>query len=554
MNISISSSLFSFALWAFLSLAASHSVFSQHEVDSTDFYRKILLNPNQDSDINAAFNFYERESFADLERKDTLSAVYKLRIISIGQAAMGAIYESEATAIKALRLLDKLPANKETKKATIGVYNDLGKVYRTLQSPANALRYYEKALQLSENSSDSLVLINNKGNVFVDSGNYGLAQKEFTVAYKKSLEGSDSLSKALILDNLGFAQSKSRDPDALENMLSALEIRLQFENLSGTYSSYRHLALHYYDHDQNEDALEYAQKAYVIATAINSPSYMENALSNLLKIKGDSTAKQYIKLNDSIERAKLNMQNKYAAMQYNIVKEKEKTEANRLLQEQEKRKSQAFQFLGIFLIIGVVAYYFIQKALNKKETLKQIYHTETRISKKVHDEVANDVYHLMNRIQLNSLNDDTLLDDLEGIYKKTRDISRENSELTIYEDFTEQLTDLIQSYHLEETVITIQNISKINWKTSSDLKKTTIYRILQELMTNMKKHSRSTHVLLSFEQNKNKIQVKYRDNGVGCQLKNKNGLQNMENRIKAINGSITFDTEPDNGFKATIMI
>lgn len=103
-------------------------------------------------------------------------------------------------------------------------------------------------------------------------------------------------------------------------------------------------------------------------------------------------------------------------------------------------------------------------------------------------------------------------------------------------------------------MITIQNISKINWNKSSEIKKTSLYRILQELMTNMKKHSKATQVLLSFEHSKNKIRLGYRDNGVGGQLNNKNGLQNMENRIKAVDGSITFDTEPEKGFSATIII
>ncbi len=554
MKILNSPSLFSLLLWACVSLAGSYSATSQHELDSIDFYGKMLLNPNQQADITAAFNYYEKAYLADLKRQDTLSAIIKLRTMSIGQSSMGAIHESETSAIKALRLVDALPTNQDTRYAKHGVYIDLGKVYRNLNSPANAIRYYNRALEISINAYDSLMVINNKGNVFADIGNYGLAQIEFTSAYEKSLTLSDSLIQAKILDNLGFAQSKTRDPNALASMLPALAIRLQAGDLPGIYSSYRHLALHHHDRNQKEEALDYAKKAYLIAKTINSPSFIKNSLTNLLKIKGDSTAKEFIKLNDSIERAKLNVQNKYAAMQYDIVKEKEKTEVNKLLKEQEKRKKQAFQFLGIFLIIALVAYYFIQKSLNKRKTLQQVYITETRISKKVHDEVANDVYHLMNRVQLHSLNEDLLLDDLEKIYKKTRDISRENSELTIDEDFTKQLSDLLQSYQYEGTVITIQNISKINWKTCSVLKKTSIYRILQELMTNMKKHSKCTHVLLSFEHQKNKIQINYRDNGVGSYLESKNGLQNMESRINVIKGSITFDTAPNKGFKATIII
>jgi|26BtaG_2_1085354.scaffolds.fasta_scaffold00008_32 signal transduction histidine kinase len=554
MKFLVSPSLFPFLLGIVISLMNISSVFSQQKIDSTSIYGNIIMNPHHDSDISAAFNYYERMVVADLKRGDTLDAVNKLRTISIGQIEMGAVYESEATAIKAMNLLDKLPDNPDTKSAKKGVYSDLGKVYRTLHSPANAIRYYDKGLELCENAFDSLIMFNNKGNVFTDAKNYSLAQKEFLVAYDKSLTLSDSLIQARVLDNLGFARSKARDPGALENMLKALQIRLRKVDLAGTYSSYRHLALHHLDREQKEEALEYAEKAYDVALEINSPSYLENALSNLLRINDDPHAKHYIGLSDSIQRAKLTMQNKYAGMQYNIAKEKEKTEANRLLQEEEKRRRQAYQFLGLFSILALVAYYFIQKVISKKETLQQIYLTETRISKKVHDEVANDVYHLMNKIQLNTHDNEALLDDLDDIYKKTRDISRENSELIIKEDFTQQLKDLIHSYNQPGTVITIQSISKINWNKSSEIKKTSIYRILQELMTNMKKHSKATQVLLSFEHSKNKIRIGYFDNGVGCDLNNKHGLQNMENRIKAVEGSITFETELNKGFRVTIII
>lgn len=547
-------SLFLFFTLICFFLTISHSAFGQNKTDSYLVYRNILLNPSIESDIESAFAYFEKEVLEDLDNHDTISAVNKLRIISNGQMEMGAVYESEATIIKAKKLIEKLPITPITREARWGIYSSLGQVYRNIDSYNNAIQYYEKGLIYSRNAIDSLMLINNKANVLVDMGKFDLAQKEFETAYKKSENLSDKLIQARVLDNWGYAQSKSYNPDGLENMLRALELREESNDLRGIYSSYRHLALHYNERGQSDEALNYAEKAYELAKTINSPSFIENSLANLLKIKKDPISNEFITLTDSIKLAKLLVQNKYSAMQYNIAKEKEKTEANRLLQEQEKRKRQVYQFIGILLIIALIALYYIQKAISRKNLLQQIYKTETRISKKVHDEVANDVYHLMNKIHLKIREHNTLLDDLEEIYKKTRDISRENSELTIEEDFSNQLSNLLHSYQSENTRITIQNISKVNWKSVSNLKKTSIYRVLQELMTNMKKHSESTQVLLSFEQNRGKIQIKYRDNGVGCHIKNKNGLQNAENRIKAMKGNINFDSSPRKGFLATITI
>ncbi|MCB0468222.1 MAG: ATP-binding protein, partial [Aequorivita sp.] len=193
-----------------------------------------------------------------------------------------------------------------------------------------------------------------------------------------------------------------------------------------------------------------------------------------------------------------------------------------------------------------------QRIKHKKEKIVQVHNTETRISKKVHDEVANDVYHLMAKIQGNTTDNEELLDDLEMIYNKTRDISKENSAIEIQENFSDQLNDLLLSYQTDKVKIVTRNISKIDWNTISEIKKTTIYRVLQELMTNMKKHSNATAVVLSFQQNKKNISIEYTDNGTGSDLKNKNGLLNAENRIKTLNGTIIFESKPNKGFKAKI--
>ena len=75
-----------------------------------------------------------------------------------------------------------------------------------------------------------------------------------------------------------------------------------------------------------------------------------------------------------------------------------------------------------------------------------------------------------------------------------------------------------------------------------------------ELMTNMKKHSKANYVIISFEQLKDKLLINYKDTGQGTTIKKGNGLQNTESRIKAINGTITFESEPSKGFKVKIIV
>src|SRR5690606_34398999 len=193
-------------------------------------------------------------------------------------------------------------------------------------------------------------------------------------------------------------------------------------------------------------------------------------------------------------------------------------------------------------------------ASHRRDRIRQVFKTEARISKKVHDEVANDLYHVMVKLQNDKQNDEEILDDLESIYDKTRDISKENSALELKCDFKEQLSDLLISYKNGKINVITQNISSVAWHKISEVKKITIYRDHKELMTNMAKHSQASVVVLTFGHSKKKILINYSDNGVGGSIKNKNGLRNVENRIKSLNGTITFESKPNQGFKSKITL
>jgi len=139
----------------------------------------------------------------------------------------------------------------------------------------------------------------------------------------------------------------------------------------------------------------------------------------------------------------------------------------------------------------------------------------------VHDEVANDVYQVMTKLQDNS----EILDDLENIYSKTRDISKDNSLIELNSSFEETINELLYTYKNESVGVITKGIKIVNWNALSNIKKVTIYRVLQELMTNMKKHSQASIVAISFSKNKNKIHINYKDNGIGCDLKKQVGLK-----------------------------
>lgn len=527
---------------------------AQNPTDSTSFYYKAINSPKKDTEALKAIAFFQRSLEGALKQKDTTAALYAQRLLVLGQYEMGFLYDSEQTATSALSLLENLPNSTYSLENKKAFYIHLGRVYRSLQNPNTSLYYYNKVLALANTPMDSIKHLNNKANVHSDMEAYPLALTELQTAYRIALRQQDTLVMARVQDNLGFVQSKLGRSEGLPNLQAALALRLPHNDLPGIYSSYRHLTEYHLDKKEFTQAEAYAQKAYQTAKTLNSASYLENAIANLIRTKNDTNFSNYLFLTDSLAKAKLAQENSYAGIKFEFEKEARRANANELEKEKEKRYKIVYQALGgVVLLSGIYLFFFLRDR-NKKKTQQAIYTTETRISKKVHDEVANDVYHVMTKLQNNHTQDEALLDDLEQIYTKTRDISKESGAIEVHQHFDTLLSDLLLSYQSAEVSIITRNIGKIDWDALPDTKKTTLYRVLQELMTNMRKHSKATVVVLVFSKKGGTYQIAYTDNGLGTHLKKRGGLLNTENRMETINGRISFESEPDKGFKATITV
>jgi signal transduction histidine kinase len=532
----------------------SSELAAQQSIDSANFYRQKIINPKTSDDLYAAFTYYENLIVKNVAENDTLSAITNIRYFASVQFDLGFLYEAEASAVEAFLLVKALPINPITNEIKKGINNQLGIVYRALDNSEKAIDYYKKALHFSANASDSLTLRNNLGNVYRDMGEFVLAEQELELVYEERLKLDDKFELARALDNLSFVQGKLNTPTALKNAQTAIDIRLELEDTKGLFSSYRHLTYYYLDRNERVQAGMYAERCYDIAKSLQSASFLEEALSLFISLDTEPKVRAYKRITDSISNAKQLKQNKYAAMKYDLSEEKEKTEATKLLNEAQKRKTLVAQAIGLIVLLSGIFFFFILRMNHRKEKIKQIYKTETRISQKLHDEVANDMYQVMTKLQSKADTNEDILDDLESIYSKTRDISKESAAIDVHERFDELLNDLLLGYKNDAVNIITQNISKIDWNKVSEIKKITLYRVLQELMTNMKKHSSAAIVVVIFSQKSNQLMIDYKDNGIGGDLKKNEGLLNMENRMESINGHISFESMKDKGFKATITI
>ena len=527
---------------------------SELSTDSTKFYYKILQYPEDEDDIFKAFRFYSKQQETHLNQGDTLGAISDLRQIAIAQNKLGLYHESETTAVKAIQLLSHLPDNATTKEAFTGLFNQLGRIYKALLDFERAVEFYDKALSYTQDENYRNIIKNNKAVIYKELGEFELAEKEFLEIYESSKleKNTEQINRAM--DNLAFVQAKLNRDGAIQDLRKAMDSRRDSKDVIGLYSSYRNLSIYYLDRDKQDSAQYYGTLALELAEEINSPSFLMDAMQLMIGINGDSLSKSYMALNDSLSKQKQLQENKYALIKYNYYEQEQKAQEQALEAKNEKLKRRWYQAGGALILLSIIPLYLYVTDRNKRRTMAKVYETEGKISKKVHDEVANDVYKMMARIQSESFSPDHALDHLEKIYNKTRDISKSISVVSHEDSFTEILKDLFSSYHSDHVSIITTGLKEVKVEDMNVIKKEAIYRVLQELLTNMKKYSMATLVVLKFEQKSGKIKIEYADNGEGCVLNKSNGLHNAENRIRDINGTITFDTSPGNGFKATIIV
>ncbi|HEA30558.1 MAG TPA: tetratricopeptide repeat protein [Leeuwenhoekiella sp.] len=524
------------------------------ETDSARYYYFKISKPTNFSDFKKASTFFEKKVRSSLDNQDTLKAIQNLRLIAYGQTEYGFLNDSEQTAVYALRLAEHV-SSKKSSSLYLGLYNQLGMIYRRLQDYDTALSYYNKALIFSQSKKDSINLLNNKATIYKDLEQYGLAKESL----EKTLnilpkEDYNKQQYARVLANLGYVQFKLGNKESLSNLKKALRYRIEENDLAGQYSSYNELTEYYIEHKNYPQARLFFDKGYAVAKQINSPEYLVNALGKYVLLNKDPKIIEFKKLKDSLEEARQIKENNYAAMKYDVEKEKEQTHLALLQQEQEKRKKNIYFFVLLILILisASIIYTILQK--RKQRQLQTIQQTEASISKKIHDGLANDTFQILSELQ--NLEDipEHILIKLDKIYLETRDIAKNHSPLLEGADFEDQLISRLNSYRSDQLNVITRNVEKIEWQSFNKNKKDTIYMVLGELMTNNKKHSQATLAFISFEQNGKKLRITYQDNGIGSPLKKGNGMQNMESRMNAMNGTINFESALNKGLKVQIQI
>lgn len=531
---------------------------AKHYLTRAQYHNQIL------KDFDSAYIYFNTAKNLFIEINDSINAGKNLLNLAIIQKNKNDYYGSEQTAVDGLSYLQNLGS----KDYIASLYNVIGTNRRKLLNYEDAVEDYHKAIALATNKKDILSYKNNLATTFNDLKDY---QKSIQL-----LKGvlNDTLVvnkypkfKARVIDNLAYARWLQNPKLNIENeLMHAFSMRKSLNDQKGLIASYTRLTEYFLEKDLSK-AINYSQKAIAISRKTGTPEAELDVLRIIMPVQPNNTRirNRFINLKDSVDIVNKKVSTRFAKTKYDTKqakKENEKLLRDNVIKDLENERQKQQKTLNAtiavaILIIALIYFYFLYKK-HKREKVLQVYNTETRISKKVHDELANDVYNVMVVLQKELKNDNgsthKVLNQVEDIYVRTRNISHENNSIDTGEEYTDSLREMIGDYNTDETAIIIKDIENPRWETIDNYKKIVVHRVLQELMVNMKKHSKATVVVLTFSAKEKKLLIQYSDNGIGLPFikASKKGLLNMENRIQSVAGTLNFDSESGKGLKLSM--
>ncbi|MFZ0596554.1 MAG: tetratricopeptide repeat protein [Flavobacterium sp.] len=517
---------------------------------------------------DSAFIYYNKVLPLCNPEKNTEDYVYTIYSISYIYNDNGNFIASEATAILALPYLKYL---KKTRHAWI-VYTLLGSNYSNMYDYNNAILYYEKSRALKTSAWRKCLALNNIAAVYMNQKKYGKAIALLEILVSPRLKSINEEGYGYAADNLGFCYHKlGNDEKAIKYLRKGLAFRLLPNKRTGIENSYKNLSV-YFEKKDKRLAKYYAKKTYDESVANNNSADQNSGLKLLIKTSEGNDLKKYslkyIKSTDSLTNARQKAKNQFANIKYNFNKDKtenlqlkaEKAE-NELELERRKNRNIISYIIIVFIISFITFLYFHLKSKGRKQKDAAIFDSEIRISKKLSDELTHDIYQTLTFAESNDLekdnNKENLLSNLDLIYSKTRNISKENSPVVIDKNYPLALKEMISGFQTSEINVILNGFDSILSTKIDKNKKITIYRVLHELLLNMKKHSNASLVVINFNTSNNYIFINYMDNGKGIHIDDlsfKNGLKNVENRILNIKGEINIDSRSDMGFKVFIKL
>ncbi|WP_408025822.1 tetratricopeptide repeat-containing sensor histidine kinase [Tenacibaculum sediminilitoris] len=526
---------------------------------------------------DSAYYHYHQSKNLLLQVKDSINAGRRWYNIALLLLNQNNILASEIAYISALKNLEK------TTLHTIKhhIYNNLGLISKERNELKEALKYFDLSLhELTKDSIKNIALeigvINNKGLLYQHFN-----QHQKAISYFKQGLAFDSVKNkyprqyALLLENLAASNFLlQKKENVLQQYNEVLAIRQRLKDYSGLCTTHINISDYYKNLNQTKEALYHANEALQYAKQTHNN---KRWLESLVKLSGLTTGdkskqylEEYITLNDSLFQNERQLKNQFAKIRYETDKkekentvlktENEKKQAEIVYHKQQKTIGWLLFLLSLLLFgVGVLFYFSRRRKLLYQAQLERIQareHERKQIAKSLHDEVAGDLRLLHRKLEKSNLVEEA--QKLHAVKENVRNLSHQLSSVSFDKvSFKNQIINLVSDYFDFNFKIKVNGLQKHDWSVINNSIKRLLYLSTRESIQNCKKHAKASKMIIDFSVHKKYVHLGIADDGIGFDTnisKKGIGLQNLQERIEELNGTLTITSEIGKGTKTDIQI
>ena len=503
------------------------------------------------------------------------------------------VYDSAAVYYyKALEITNKV--KDPSKKA--GVLNELGKLYRKTRDLDRALQMYNEAYAIYKKLNDEegmATILNESGVVFEYKEDFTEAIKRYNSSLAIREKQHDEEGIAYSYNFLGGVFTiQKKFTEAEDYLIKSLQLRKKLNDSFSIALSYGDLGFMYKEKGNYDKAIEQYDLSNTIASKMKFADLLLSNYKELALIAEKKGAyalsldyyKKQTLLKDSIytgnkmeEIEKLNA--KYQA---------EKKEQQLQLQKAQIARKNfllwGFSVAAVLLIFAGFSFYrkrqiqhkmHLQAEVMKQQDLatKAIINAEENERKRIAAELHDGVGQMMSAAKMNLSafeNDIQFKDEAQKItFEKLIGLVDESCKEIRSVSHQMMPNALLKSglaSAVKEFLDKIDNrIIKINLHTEGLQERldsnteTVLYRVIQECVNNVIKHSGANNLDISLIKDADGIAATVEDNGRGFDINDKQkfegiGLKNISSRVSFLKGTVDFDSSPGKGTLVAIHV
>lgn len=543
-------------------------------------------------DYISAIERYQEALSIRKEAKDTLGVAMSYNNMGYIYKDLGDYEKAISNFLYALRVYESI----NDKKSIATTYNYLAAVYRRKKDYNLAQQNLNKALeiQMAQQDFENMgISYHSKANVYGDEKKYDSAILFFQKANEMYGKNKDVRQLGLLNADIAnvFLEQKKYD-SAVVYFLTGTEFNHSIGNKRSQASLFNGLAKSYLGLNKLAQCKTYLDSAFNIIQQTNKKEDFKDyykVLSEYYKSIGDDaqalqSLNTYIVYKDSL----LNAENQKSIADMQIKYDVERKDHQITLQKSELLQRNIMLIglailLVLLLLLGFSAYK--RQRLNQKNRLqseimkqqdiatKAVIEAEenerNRIGSDLHDGVGQlmsaakmNLSAISDRIVFKSEQDQQAFEKsillVEEGCKEVRTVSHSIMPNSLLRSgLSNAIKEFIEKLDNRTLKINLHSVG-LNERLDSNIE-TVLYRIIQECVNNVIKHSGANSLDISLIKDDDGISATIEDNGKGFQLNSANkgdgiGLKNIQTRVNYLKGTLDIDTSPGKGTLVAIHV